>query len=608
MCMTKFGRWLTKGVLLIVLWGATGSLYAQTDYKILSVKFEGNEKLKSQALKEQMNTRANSLKDKALFWKRKPRFSTFTFRSDIDRLQKYYQQNGYLNATLVPELGRNNERKTLQITIRIDEGIPVLIDSVKLALTDNSKLSRLIDSCKTVILTRTGEIFKDESVSGSTVIIEKALSDVGYPFTSVNHKLSLTPDTAKVNITYNIVTGPETTFGSTNIHSDSHVPESYIRNQLKYREGELYSKALLEKTQQKLFDTDLFQYVVVRSLRDSMSNGKLPVIIQMKEKPRWSIETGVGYGSADNFRVSAEITRRQFLGGARKLVLKAKHSRFFPISAELKFIQPAIILEKTNLIVNPFFIKEEELSYHVERLGGNITFQHEFSENNIGYLSWSTENNKLSYLLEGNEKKWEEISYNKAGITVGGTISNTDNLLEPTRGQLVNAYFSWFGPGFKTRYHYIKFEADARKYFHIDDQWTLATKLKIGVMQPVQGDTVTPIADRFLLGGQLSLRGWGHNSIGASEYVDTVVGGNSMLELGTELRYPIWDIFSGVLFAEAGNVWTDSFYFDLSDLYCDFGIGVRIKTPIGPIRFDYATPVFNGGFNGIFIVSIGQAF
>ena len=97
MCMTKFGRWLTKGVLLIVLWGATGSLYAQTDYKILSVKFEGNEKLKSQALKEQMNTRANSLKDKALFWKRKPRFSTFTFRSDIDRLQKYYQQNGYLN-------------------------------------------------------------------------------------------------------------------------------------------------------------------------------------------------------------------------------------------------------------------------------------------------------------------------------------------------------------------------------------------------------------------------------------------------------------------------------------------------------------------------------
>ena len=66
--------------------------------------------------------------------------------------------------------------------------------------------------------------------------------------------------------------------------------------------------------------------------------------------------------------------------------------------------------------------------------------------------------------------------------------------------------------------------------------------------------------------------------------------------LNSELRFPIYRLVSGTLFVDAGNVWDEISEASSSlqkghiELKASLGIGLRIDTPIGPIRFDYAYP------------------
>jgi len=60
-----------------------------------------------------------------------------------------------------------------------------------------------------------------------------------------------------------------------------------------------------------------------------------------------------------------------------------------------------------------------------------------------------------------------------------------------------------------------------------------------------------------------------------------------------ELRLPINEQLTGVLFVDSGKIWGGS---EMSDLKTGFGFGVRIRTLLGIIRLDYATAEGEGKF------------
>jgi outer membrane protein insertion porin family len=75
-----------------------------------------------------------------------------------------------------------------------------------------------------------------------------------------------------------------------------------------------------------------------------------------------------------------------------------------------------------------------------------------------------------------------------------------------------------------------------------------------------------------------------------------------------ELRYPIYKLFSGVIFYDMGNVWNEYLTFPFSELGYAAGGGLRFQTPIGPIRLDMAWPLGEGKRPLQLHISIGQAF
>src|SRR5262249_51873096 len=75
-----------------------------------------------------------------------------------------------------------------------------------------------------------------------------------------------------------------------------------------------------------------------------------------------------------------------------------------------------------------------------------------------------------------------------------------------------------------------------------------------------------------------------------------IIGGNGLLSLNAEFRFPIAGPFQGALFYEASQVWKNfsdvNFRFEGNDgLRQSAGIGLRILLPIGPLRADFGFPL-----------------
>ncbi|GET29109.1 hypothetical protein SD074_13110 [Prolixibacter sp. SD074] len=585
--------------------------FAQKKPVVKKVAFEGNATLTDEGLAGQMNTESPTFLDKLQFWKSAPAFSNYILDDDIERLKRYYQRNGFLHPKIGYSLDSNKAGRRISVLIHINEGRPYLISDVKVQDGTTRLDSTIISAVRKDFPVKQGSRFVDQQVYQSEDKLTHAFTDKGYPLVQVKRDIQVDTTEHSVGLNFQVHPGPEAWFGKITCHGDSLVPQKFIRNKVQFSSGDRFSQKQLQKTQQKLFNTELFSYVVVRALIDSIKGDSVPVAVYLKENPGWLLKAGVGYGTEDRVRVSAELTRLHFLGGARRLIFNGKHSHFLPFSFDTKFIQPDIFRDNLDFILNPFYIRENETGFEVDRLGTGVTFQQTFSSGTAGYLMYSLEKdwltNKTLVTADSTVNPQDSI-HNKSGITFGVTRNTTNDVFDPTKGWKLNTYITYMGIGFQSKYHYIKVESDVRHYIPFNVNWVFAARLRAGVIRPIGGDKESPLEDRFLLGGANSLRGWGRNQVSPVNGNGVPIGGNSVLEGSAEFRFPVYGIFGGAAFMDFGNVWPKALQYNLASLKCDVGLGVRVKTPIGPIRLDLATPVFENKFRTQFFISIGQAF
>ena len=157
---------------------------------------------------------------------------------------------------------------------------------------------------------------------------------------------------------------------------------------------------------------------------------------------------------------------------------------------------------------------------------------------------------------------------------------------------------------------FVKLVLEARHYQPIWWQFILATRLRMGGIRPYGDSTEVPFNVRFFAGGPGSVRGFPLNRLGPKDANDSPIGGESVFEGSIELRFPIVGSFSGVVFADFGNVFATPFTYAVDNLRYTIGPGVRYHTPIGPLRLDVGFIVDRrtGEDFGRVEFSIGQAF
>ena len=101
-----------------------------------------------------------------------------------------------------------------------------------------------------------------------------------------------------------------------------------------------------------------------------------------------------------------------------------------------------------------------------------------------------------------------------------------------------------------------------------------------------------PIYERFFSGGADSIRGYKERGVGPKDpATNSPLGGEAILLGSAEYVFPVVDFIKGAIFMDAGNVWEKEGDFGSGGYKYSAGPGIRVKTPVGPVKLDYGYPL-----------------
>jgi len=237
-------------------------------------------------------------------------------------------------------------------------------------------------------------------------------------------------------------------------------------------------------------------------------------------------------------------------------------------------------------------------AYDETRQGGDIRFGKEFSEVLRGDLTYRIETVDISDLDSNVSQalKDEEGKNTISSAMFQLTKDTTDNRFNPVKGAVLVGSIEVAGGPFGGDKDFAKFFNSISHYSEIGP-FVLELKLRDGVVSTYGGNNgAVPVYERFFAGGTYTIRGFKERDIGPKDQSGDAIGGGTIAIANAELTFSIIENLKGAFFVDAGNVWhvPDSKPkggTSPGGIKVGVGIGVRIKTPIGPVKLDYGFPI-----------------
>jgi translocation and assembly module TamA len=162
------------------------------------------------------------------------------------------------------------------------------------------------------------------------------------------------------------------------------------------------------------------------------------------------------------------------------------------------------------------------------------------------------------------------------------TWRRVDDLAAPTRGWIAQLDVGAGVPGVSTR-AFGRVVARHAAWFPIDRKNEITTRLEGGAVIAGAREGI-PSTLLFRTGGDQSVRGYAFQSLGVQQG-DTTLPGRYYAVGSVEATHWFRDALGGAVFVDAGNAWDEH---SSRRLAVGYGIGARVKTPIGPFRLDVA--------------------
>ena len=158
--------------------------------------------------------------------------------------------------------------------------------------------------------------------------------------------------------------------------------------------------------------------------------------------------------------------------------------------------------------------------------------------------------------------------------------------------------------------NFVKSELATSWFFSWPPPTVFALSGRLGLAGPYGGTGSLPIQDRFFAGGATTVRGFREDRLGPQDAKGNPTGGNGLAIFNLEWRFPIWRWFGGAIFVDGGAVTPEVRDLRLDALRTGAGGGIRVKTPVGPLRLDvgYALRPIPGESRVQVYVSVGNPF
>ncbi|MFI5403829.1 MAG: BamA/TamA family outer membrane protein, partial [Planctomycetota bacterium] len=259
----------------------------------------------------------------------------------------------------------------------------------------------------------------------------------------------------------------------------------------------------------------------------------------------------------------------------------------------LGYREPYLFGRKRDLYLAAFREEEDRTGFDFNRTGvlaQTVTRMGEHTSLSVRYTYQNTHVFNLEIPLDAVDRQFR--TYTLSGPSVSLVEDRRDDALEPHRGAFLGADVQ---TSFKllNGARFVKGFLQAATYRRVRSNLILAFAGRIGLARAFgEGEPVQlPLPERFFAGGDYGPRGFktdyaGPLELGSSgEFVPT--GGNALVFGGLELRYDVRRSLSFVAFTDVGSVYPRVSEIDLGEIFYTTGLGLRYKTPVGPVRVDW---------------------
>jgi outer membrane protein insertion porin family len=636
-------------------------------HRLRQVTITGNRYFDRETIRERMQVTPASL---LLFY---GRFSQSLLNRDLQAIEALYRSNGFLQVKVAGVAETSGQDKDDLLTrITIEEGPQSRI--VALSIEGARAIPEAV--IRDHMATREDEPYSEATLLDDRETILNLYYDRGFP--EARFEVSAEPvsgQAARFHVRVRITEGRQTFVRKVILAGLEHTRPYVVGRELRVKAGDPLSPTALLDTQRRLYDLGIFNAVDVAIQNPTGSLDQKNVMVRVEEAKRYTFNYGVGLevqtgsvpgcSSGGNCqpqgrtgvspRVSFDMTRLNFLGRNHTLGFKARVGRlqqralvsyeapYWWDHPDLKFTLIAFYEKKQD--VRTFTAERMEASTQVQQsVSKSTTFLYRFTYRRVtvDQSTLQVDPNLIPLLSRPVRVGFPSFTY----------IRDTrDDPTDTRRGSFTTSDFSLAANAFGSESSFARlfFQNSTYLPFH-RKRWVFARTTQVGFEVPFGSvaNSFVPLPEKFFAGGGNSHRGFAINQAGPRDLTTGFpLGGESLFLNTVELRSPpialplIGENLSATIFHDMGNVFPKA-----GDLFeglkrfsqkapdqcriaglCDFrylshavGVGVRYRTPIGPVRIDLgynltptAFPIQNQSrseqlrrFNIFF--SIGQSF
>lgn len=547
-------------------------------------------------------------------------FDPRLLKLDLILLNNFFQKSGYLLINVSDSLFFNDQRTKVRIKYIIDNGPLYYYGGVRFNGVVDGDIEKLMETFSTIEI---GTSFDESKIIEASRLVENLYYNSGKPFVSVNTDYLFEQDSlvfALLNIKEN-----NTIYIKNIKYSGLELVQRFlIRRELEIKIGDMYSRESLERSQQNIYSTGLFRFarMEIDPIPDEPNNVVLKIIVQEKDA-KW-IGFNVGVGNEQGFGNTAEFTvqggHRNIFGTARSASIHFTPSFLYEFDKKqienvenkitFKFVEPWIGNTRTpgifQLSYNQFrYSSSGKFNLIQSSFELHHKFEHDIELN--GTLSAKFVNRLDDNTIDSTKVAGIDVGKSQIySISVYGKKDTRQNLFNPLQGSLLDlslAFSQSIGSDstkgtevnrfFTLITSWSNFQPLVHKFGKRKFRWTLASRLKSGTIFELDDSKSIPISELFYAGGATTVRGYPEQLLGPvafnsdSSKITAALGGKILLLANIEARIPIWWLFVGEVFIDAGNVWRNRDDLEFKDIRYTTGIGLAIITPLGPVRIDY---------------------
>ncbi|MFN2378143.1 MAG: autotransporter assembly complex family protein [Candidatus Binatia bacterium] len=540
-------------------------------------------------------------------------------QSDREIFLKVMRSRGFYEGTVTWEI--DSEKKPAVVSMKVTRGGRYKFSRIEIQGLPAEAADLATEEGLLSLGLAVGEPALAEAVLGAEDRLLVRLPVLGFPYAERRPREARIDSRAKtMDLVLRVDAGPATLFGDVTIEGLETVNEDYVRRRLAFSPGEPFSPAKVEETRKALFASGVFSGISLGwgKRGDVAPDGRAPIRLLVSEGDMRTVGAGLKYSSAEGVGGRAFWEHRNLSGRADKLRTELEISQLVN-NGGVSYRLPDFWSKGQNLLLDARADDDRVPAYDRFAIGVSAGVERPLTKRLTATAGLAIEQTDVNSTAETGGTS----TFTLIGVPLGLRYDGSDDLLDPSRGHRtligLTPWVSVLGDGVEmllarlTESFYIPLTDDRR--------WIWATRLSLGsVIGPERSEV--PADKRLYAGGGDSVRGYEYQLVGPLVDMDPYekkpdgrpnwkpLGGRSLLQTGTELRWKVTENFGLVPFVEGAGVFDSSYPDFQEDMRWAAGLGVRYFTVAGPIRFDIGVPINPRQADGYFqiYISLGQAF